>query len=192
MTEFILASTSIYRRALLERLGIPFRSVAPGVDEETAVPWDCDPAQRVRQLAIAKAQAVAVEHPEAFVLGSDQVALHRGHTFGKPGSHEHAIEQLTFLSGGEHQLVTAVALSHRGNISTEMDVATLRMRALSNEEIREYVQAENPIDCAGSYKLESLGISLFHSINSNDPTGMIGLPLIVVCRLLRNAGFPLL
>jgi septum formation protein len=190
MPELILASTSKYRRELLERLRIPFRCLAPGVDEEVVQNrFAADDAEHLAEhLAEAKARAVAEIHPEAIVIGSDQVCVCEGTILHKPGTAERAREQLEYLSGRTHRLVTAVCIVHGGNVVSTKDVTQLTMRELAKDEIERYIAADQPLDCAGSYKLESLGISLFESIVSDDHTAITGLPLMLVGRQLRGFG----
>jgi septum formation protein len=182
----ILASTSRYRRELLERLRLPFDTVAPEVDE-TPLPGEA-PAVLAQRLALAKAQAVARAHPQAVVIGSDQVADLQGQCLGKPGQHERAVAQLRAMRGRDVIFQTAVALVAPGLVQQELAQVRVRFRDLSDEEIERYLHAEQPYDCAGSAKSEGLGIALLESIDSDDPTALIGLPLIRTCRLLRLAG----
>jgi septum formation protein len=183
----ILASTSRYRRELLERLRLPFDTVAPEVDE-TPLPGEA-PAVLAQRLALAKAQAVARAHPQAVVIGSDQVADLQGQCLGKPGQHERAVAQLRAMRGRDVIFQTAVALVAPGLVQQELAQVRVRFRDLSDEEIERYLHAEQPYDCAGSAKSEGLGIALLDSIDSDDPTALIGLPLIRTCRLLRQAGW---
>ncbi|AVP57229.1 Maf family protein [Pulveribacter suum] len=184
----ILASTSRYRRELLQRLGLAFDVVAPEVDE-TPLPGEapCDLAWR---LALAKARAVARQHPDALVIGSDQVADLGGQPLGKPGTHERAAAQLRAMSGQPVVFHTAVAVACQASGFEQADLAPVhvRFRALQGDEIERYLRAEQPYDCAGSAKSEGLGIALLEAIDSDDPTALIGLPLIRTCRLLRAAG----
>ena len=184
----ILASTSPYRRALLERLRVPFECVAPKTDE-TPVPGE-SAAQMALRLARLKAEAVAVQFPEGVVIGSDQVAVRGDDRLGKPGSVELCRQQLRQSSGQEVQFLTAVHIidGRNGRAESHIDRTTVRFRELSNAEIERYVAADNPLDCAGGFKAESLGIALFERIESEDPTGLSGLPLIWVCSALRRAG----
>lgn len=187
MSRLILASTSRYRRELLARLDLPFDVERPAV-EETARPGEA-PAGLAARLAAEKAADVADRHPDSWVLGSDQVAEIDGDALGKPGSEAVAIEQLRRMSGREVHFHTAVSL-RRGETAHAASVVTIvRLRALDNAEIERYVRAERPLDCAGSFKVEGLGISLFDEIESQDPTALVGLPLIATARLLRRAGF---
>lgn len=184
----ILASTSRYRRELLSRLGLPFEVAAPDVDE-TPHPAET-PHSLALRLAKAKAHAVAQIHPQALVLGSDQVADLNGTPLGKPGSHERAVAQLLQMSGHRVIFHTAVALVCLATGLEETDVVQVgvQFRVLSEAEIERYLRAEQPYDCAGSAKSEGMGISLLEAIHSDDPTALIGLPLIRTCALLRSAG----
>jgi septum formation protein len=183
----ILASTSRYRRELLERLRLNFSTVAPEVDE-TPLPGEA-PAVLAQRLALAKAQAVARLHPQALVIGSDQVADLQGQCLGKPGDHDKAVAQLRAMRGCEVIFQTAVALVGPGLVLQELAQVRVRFRDLPDEEIERYLRAEQPYDCAGSAKSEGLGIALLDSIDNDDPTALIGLPLIRTCRLLRQAGW---
>ena len=186
--RLVLASTSRYRRELLERLRLPFDTRAPGVDE-SHLPGET-PRQLALRLAAAKAEAVAAREPDAWVIGSDQVAELDGATMGKPGSRDAAIAQLTAMSGREVVFRTALSLAHGdGRRLDEEDVTTVRFRRLDAGEIARYIDAEAPLDSAGSFKSEGLGIALFDAIESRDPTALVGLPLIATTRLLRKAGF---
>jgi len=184
----ILASTSPYRRALLERLRLPFECIAPGTVETQQTGES--PAQMALRLARLKAEAVAAQFPEAVVIGSDQVAVRGSDRLGKPGSVEICRQQLQQSSGQEVQFLTAVHLIDRpqGRTESHVDRTTVRFRDLTDIEIERYVAADNPLDCAGGFKAESLGIALFERIESEDPTGLTGLPLIWVCGALRRAG----
>ncbi|MBS0327784.1 MAG: septum formation protein Maf [Proteobacteria bacterium] len=188
----ILASGSRYRKSLLERLGVPFDTVAPDLDE-TPVDGEA-PAATARRLAIAKARAVAVARPGTLVIGSDQVADCDGVAVSKPGTHEAARAQLASLSGRRIVFHTAVALidaaSHRCQLR-EVDV-TSRFRRLDPATIERYLVRERPYDCAGAVRSESLGIALFESIENADPTALIGLPLIAVTSMLANEGVDVL
>ena len=187
-SPLILASTSRYRRELLERLRLPFTVHAPDVDE-AARPGEA-PAALALRLARAKAQAVAALHPGAVVIGSDQVADLDGNAIGKPGTHERAVEQLRRMSGRSVVFQTAVAVvcAARGYAGEALVPVTVRFRSLSDAEIEHYLRTEQPYDCAGSAKVEALGIALIEAIESDDPTALIGLPLIRTCALLRKAG----
>ena len=185
--KLILSSTSVYRRELLDRLRIPFEVIPPQVDE-TPLPGESTLDLALR-LAKAKAAAVAKDHPEAWVIGSDQVADLYGAAIGKPGNFERAIAQLQLMRGATVTFQTALCLMH-GHEETTINVPTeVTFRRLSDEVLEAYLHAEKPYDCAGSAKSEGLGISLLESIKSNDPTALIGLPLITLSSLLREAGF---
>ena len=184
----ILASTSRYRQELLQRLHLPFEVMASAVDE-TAAPGEA-PAALAQRLALAKAQAVAALRPEAIVIGSDQVADLDGEPIGKPGTHERAVAQLQRMRGRRVVFHTAVAVVHaeRGFAEVLLAPVTVRFRTLGDDEIEHYLRTEQPYDCAGSAKCETLGIALLEAIDSDDPTALIGLPLIRTCALLRRAG----
>lgn len=184
----ILGSTSHYRRELLSRLRIPFEVHAPGVDE-TALP--CEPPRALAErLALAKAHAVAERFPEAVVIGSDQVADLAGESLGKPGDHARATAQLRRMRGQTLVFQTAVAVVCHALSFAQQEMAPVRVvfRDLSDAEIERYLCAEQPYDCAGSAKSEGLGIALLEAIDSDDPTALVGLPLIRTCRMLRAAG----
>lgn len=181
----ILASTSRYRRELLERLCLPFQVVAPACDEEGLD--HLRPEERAIGLAIRKAKSVAALHPKDVVIGSDQIAVVDGESLPKPGNMERARETLGRLSGREHRLVTGVAVVDNGGggrLEIALDIARLRMRTLSDTQIRDYLAREDTLDCAGAYRIEGLGAALFESITTEDPTGIIGLPLTRVVDLL--------
>ncbi len=184
----ILGSTSVYRSGLLARLRLPFEVHAPEVDE-TPLPGEA-PAALAQRLALAKAHAVARLHPEAVVIGSDQIADLDGQPIGKPGTHERAVAQLRSMSGRSVVFQTAVAVvcASSAYVGTALVPVRVRFRELSDEEIELYLRAEQPYDCAGSAKSETLGIALLQAIESDDPTALIGLPLIRTCALLRAAG----
>lgn len=188
----ILGSTSAYRRELLERLRFPFEVAAPDVDESPQTGER--PPELARRLALAKARAVARRHPAALVIGSDQVADLGGEPLGKPGTHERAVEQLRRMRGRTVIFQTAVAVVCLEAGFEQLDLAPVRVRFrdLSDAEIESYLRAETPYDCAGSAKSEGLGIVLLESIESDDPTALVGLPLIRTTRMLRAAGLSLL
>ncbi len=189
MPNLILASTSTYRRALLERLDLLFSTARPEVDE-LPLPGE-SPQILAERLAMAKAEAVlARSNDDVWVIGSDQVAELDGRPLGKPGHHAAAVEQLRSMSGREVRFLTALCIAGPdGRRLRALDVTTVRFRALDDDEIERYVTREQPLDCAGSFKSEGLGIALFEAIDSRDPTALIGLPLIATARLLREAGF---
>ena len=187
----VLASTSPYRKMLLERLGIPFETQAPNVDE-SALPGE-QPLQLVERLALAKAQAVSTQMPSAVVIGSDQLAAFDNQVIGKPGSMENARRQLSSFSGCQVLYLTSFAvMDSEGRRSVLETVETIvNFRKITAEEIDRYLELDEPFDCAGSFKSERAGISLFESIQSDDPTALIGLPLIRLCAALRKFGFKL-
>ncbi|WP_439588506.1 Maf family nucleotide pyrophosphatase [Hydrogenophaga sp.] len=188
----ILGSTSRYRRELLSRLRVPFEAVAPQVDE-TPRPGE-NPADLALRLALAKARDVARRFPTAVVIGSDQVADLHGEPLGKPGTHERAVDQLSRMSGKTVVFQTALAVVCVETGFEECEIAPVRVvfRTLGRAEIEQYLQAEQPYDCAGSAKSEGLGIALLERIDNDDPTALIGLPLIRTCHLLRAAGVKVL
>ena len=188
----ILGSTSRYRRELLQRLRVPFDVVSPDVDE-TPLPSEAPQALATR-LALAKAKAVAALHPSAVVIGSDQVADLNGEPLGKPGTYERAVLQLQRMRGQTVIFQTAVSVvcQASGFEQTELAQIKVRFRDLSDTEIEAYLRAEEPYDCAGSAKSEGLGIALLDAIDNDDPTALIGLPMIRTARLLRAAGIDLL
>ena len=187
----VLASTSRYRRELLERLRLPFEVQPPKVDE-SAQPGET-PRTLALRLAAEKARAVAARYREAVVIGSDQVAELDGEPLGKPGDHANAVRQLQGMQGRSITFHTALTVCCAASGFEESDVATVRVqvRALDDAAIERYLRAEQPYDCAGSAKSEGLGVALLDSIDSDDPTALIGLPLIRCCRMLRAAGFTL-
>lgn len=188
----ILGSTSRYRHELLERLRVPFSVVAPLVDE-TPRP-DESPRALACRLALAKAHAVAAQQPQAVVIGSDQVADFGGEPLGKPGTHTRAVEQLRRMRGHTVVFQTAVAVvcHDSGFEQLELAAVTVRFRELSDAEIEAYLLAEQPYDCAGAAKSEGLGIALLDAIDNDDPTALVGLPLIRTCRMIRAAGIKVL
>jgi septum formation protein len=188
----ILGSTSVYRRELMNRLRIPFDVQAPDVDE-TAHQGE-SPLQLAQRLALAKAHAVAQKFPEAVVIGSDQVADLDGLALGKPGNFERATVQLRQMRGKTVVFQTAVAVVCHGTGFVAQDCAAVNVvfRDLTDDEITSYLLAETPYDCAGSAKSEGLGITLLASIDNDDPTALVGLPLIRTCSMLRAAGIKLL
>ncbi len=187
----VLGSTSRYRRELMTRLALPFDVAAPDVDETPAAGES--PKALALRLALAKARAVAAQHPDAVVIGSDQVADLAGQPLGKPGTHERATLQLQQMRGQTVVFQTAVAVVCLATGFEQVDLAPVRVqfRDLSDAEIERYLRAEQPYDCAGSAKSEGLGIALLDAIDSDDPTALIGLPLIRTCRMLRAAGLTL-
>ncbi len=188
MPALILASTSAYRKQLLERLGVSFSTDHPGLDE-SQLPHEL-PAITAERLALAKARAVAPRHPAALIIGSDQVAYSNANRFDKPGTIERAIEQLQTMRGKSVFFHTALCLLDSRDGSYQLDAVTTeaRFRNLSDDEIHRYVLRDLPLDCAGSAKAEGLGISLLEFMRGDDPTALIGLPLISLCRMLRRVG----
>ncbi len=189
--ELILASTSPYRRALIERLGIPLRSVAPDVDEEQlkARAGSIPPADLAAHLALAKASSVAALEPRAVVIGGDQLVHFDGQILGKPGTAEGAVAQLRAMAGRTHDLITAIAVIHEGKTYAHTNVTRLTLRPLTLAEIERYVAADSPLDCSGSYRLEARGIALFERIESDDHSSIVGVPLIALTSILRGIGF---
>lgn len=187
----VLGSSSAYRRELLSRLGLPFDVCSPDVDE-TPLAGEA-PLALAQRLALAKARAVAPQYPNHVVIGSDQVADLHGTPLGKPGTHPRAVEQLQRMRGQTVQFHTALAVVHHATGLCLQDTATVHVvfRHYSDEEIERYLQREQPYDCAGSAKSEGLGIAMLDRIDSDDPTALIGLPLIRTARMLRQAGLVL-
>jgi len=199
MSKLLLASSSAYRSTLLERLQLPFDCYSPNIDERLLEGESgCQQAQR---LSLEKARAAAAKFPEAIIIGSDQVAeldreLHKeqaveteqNRILGKPGNHAQAVEQLTAQSGRRVLFHTGLAVIHRGVEKSLVNTTEVDFRELTADQIENYLSIEKPYDCAGSFKAESLGVSLFRAVNSNDPTSLIGLPLIELCNLLREFG----
>jgi len=177
--RLILASTSKYRKELLGRLGLSFETISPEVDE----------APLPNRLAQAKALAVSLSHPSAYVIGSDQVVDLNGVAMGKPGNHTNAMVQLQKLRGQTVKFHTAVCVAHAGSAKTVNAITEVKFRELDDATLEAYLIAETPYDCAGSAKSEGMGICLLEYVRSDDPTALIGLPLITVCTLLREAGF---
>lgn len=189
MPELILASTSPYRRLLLEKLGIPFTCAAPEVDE---LPLPAEtPRHLVLRLAQAKAQALAERFPHHLIIGSDQVCVLDGEITGKPHTEENARKQLKKASGNIVTFYTGLALynSVNGQLQTECEPFDVHFRHLTEQEINYYVQKESPLNCAGSFKSEGLGIALFERLEGRDPNTLVGLPLIALCQMLRREGF---
>lgn len=195
MNKFILASSSIYRKALLERLQLSFDCYPPNIDES---PLKGESGRQLAQrLALEKARVVALKYPDAVIIGSDQVpeltldgpdGSQQTSILGKPGNHAQALKQLTVQSGQRVRFHSGLAVIYQGVEKITVDSTEVVFRKLSKSEIERYLQIDQPYDCAGSFKAESLGISLFSAVNSNDPSSLIGLPLITLCRLLREFG----
>lgn len=185
--KLILASASPYRAEMLQRLGLAFAIEASHVDE-TPIAGEV-PATLALRLAESKARAIAAQHPQAVVIGSDQVAELEGTTLGKPGDAATAVRQLTRASGRTVRFHTGLAVVQGAHEWRHVDLTTVQFRGLSDSEVHRYVAREKPFNCAGSFRCEGLGISLFEHIDSRDPTALVGLPLIALCQLLRQAGF---
>ncbi|MDC0722140.1 Maf family protein [Nannocystis bainbridge] len=191
--NLVLASTSRYRRELLSRLDVAFFTAAPAFDERQEDPWFSEIGAEAfaLRLALGKAESLRATNPDAWILGADQVAVGPGpDLLHKPGTEDQAIAQLMRLSGATFRLVTGVVLldAATGEAATAVDVQTLTMRAYGEQEAADYVRRYQPLDCAGSFRIEDAGIKLFTRIDGADYTGIIGLPLLAVARLLRGAG----
>ncbi|RQW82709.1 MAG: septum formation inhibitor Maf [Geobacter sp.] len=188
MKKLVLASTSPYRRELLGRLGLPFEAVAPRFDEQ--IYQGIAPEEQVQSLALGKALSLADDFPDAVIIGSDQVFVAAGEMVGKPGTAEKAFEQLKRMSGASHTFYTglAVADTASGENLTSCVPFTVTLRSLADEEIRNYIRRENPLNCAGSFMIEGLGIALMEKLEGTDFTALIGLPLIQLVTLLRQLG----
>lgn len=189
--KLVLASTSVYRRELLQRFGLPFDIARPDLDESPLpeeTPW-----ATAERLAVEKAHAVASQFDSALIIGSDQVAYMDGARFGKPGTVERAIAQLKSMSGRSVIFHTALAVlnTRTGHVQVDAVPTEVRFRTLSDEEIVRYVDKERPLDCAGSAKSEGLGITLLDALRGDDPNALVGLPLIALARMLRNEGVAL-
>jgi len=189
--RLILASSSKYRKMLLQRFGTPFVCASPDIDETAAD--NESPSDLVGRLALQKAEAISEQHPQSIVIGSDQMAVFDGQMVGKPGTHHAATKQLSSFSGQVVEFLTAVSVVCRQSGFSEQytDRTRVCFRTLQDEEIDRYLEQEEPYDCAGAFKAESLGIVLFERIISEDPTALIGLPLIRTAAMLRRAGLPL-
>lgn len=189
--DLVLASTSRYRRELIARLGLPFRAVAPACDEEALKVPGMEPRALAAMLARAKAESLRASEPDAVIVGSDQIPALGDVVLSKPGTAAQAEAQLAMLAGRTHELVTAFAVVHAGSVIEHVDVTRLTMRPLSAEQIARYVAADAPLDCAGAYKLEARGITLFSRIESDDHSAITGLPLIALTGILVSLGFPI-
>lgn len=187
--KLILASTSPYRKALLEQLHLPFVTHDSEVDEEKYKREISDPIELTKCLALEKAKSVHQKFPEAIVIGGDQVSVHNKEILGKPGTRENAVDQLLKLQGSTHQLVTATCVFDNTGKSFEwIETINLSMRPLNREQATKYVEIDEPLFCAGSYKIESLGISLFDKIDCEDQSAIVGLPLLKLASILRSLG----
>lgn len=188
MPQLVLASTSPFRRELLDKLAVPYDVSAPDIDESPQ-PGET-PSELVQRLACAKARKVAAEHPRALIIGSDQVAVLDGQSVGKPGDHPQAVKQLQQASGKTVTFLTGLCLynSETGRHQAEVVPFKVVFRELSRDQIEQYLLAEQPYNCAGSFKSEGLGIALFERLEGDDPNTLIGLPLIRLIRMLENEG----
>lgn len=187
----ILASTSKYRGALLGQLGWPFEAMNPGVNEDKIKSQGKSPGEIALTLSKFKAEAVFARRPDACVIGSDQVCTMEGKIFSKPGTEEKAMEQISLMQGKSHELLTAVTVISPTGVESFLNRTVLHMRPLTLKEIHAYVKEDLPLDCAGSYKLESRGIKLFQKIEMDDHTSIIGLPLIELTSIMLKLGYPL-
>lgn len=190
--KLVLASTSPFRRALLEKLDVEFETVAPDVDENILI--DEIPEQLVARLSEAKAQAVADRFDHALVIGSDQVAVVDGQVLGKPGDHENAVKQLRRVSGKRVSFLTGLCVINTESKRVQLDVIPFNVifRKLNDRQIENYLRKEKPYNCAGSFKSEGLGIALFDRLEGDDPNSLIGLPLIRLIRMLESEGFTII
>ena len=186
--ELILASTSAYRRELLQRLGVQFRCLAPDVNESAYLKNAASPDLLAKQLARLKSQSVSEQYPKAVVIGSDQVVEIEGRVLGKPLNVAAAQQQLSIMAGKTHRLITAVAISHPGGCIEFVNETRLTMRALSAQQIQRYVSLDLPLNCAGSYMIEKGGLSLFQPLECSDFTALTGLPLLAVSHHLNQRG----
>lgn len=192
MPTLVLASSSPFRRQILDKLNLDYECLSPNIDES---PLNDEQAiQLVERLAIAKAQAVADTYPDALIIGSDQVAVINGNIVGKPHTHEKAVQQLKSASGNAVTFYTGLALhnSITGNTQSEVVPFSVFFRELNETMIENYLQAEQPYNCAGSFKSEGMGIALFEKLEGDDPNTLIGMPLIRLIRMLENENFPVL
>lgn len=188
MKKIILASASIYRKELLQRLGIEFECVPANLDEDAYKAKISDPEKLAKTLAYEKAKAILDQYPDAIVIGSDQLGYIDNQILGKTGGMEASIEQLQLLSGRSHQLLTAYCIIDSNKSVIKLNKTTLKMRNLNDLQIKNYLSEDNPFDCAGSYKLELKGISLFEKIDTTDHTAIVGLPLIELGLDLESFG----
>ncbi|WP_417335092.1 Maf family protein [Halobacteriovorax marinus] len=186
--EIILASTSPYRREQLQRIVSDFESLPPGIDEDSFKDSIIDPHQLAQKLSYEKAKAILDKRPNAFVIGGDQVLSIEGEILGKPGTEQKAIQQLQRLSGKTHQLITATTYMSANFCETITIVAKMKMRSLKSDQIESYIKKESPLGCCGSYMLEHSGIALFESIECEDYTAIIGLPLMSSASVLMKNG----
>lgn len=184
----VLASTSPYRKAQLALLGLPFEAQKPQVDEDSLKDYKLSPQAFAEKLSLAKTKSIANLMPHAIVLGGDQVVAHRGQILGKPGSHQKARESLLRLQNETHQIITAITLIWGDKTAAHTDITEMKMKALSPEQIERYLKLDEPYDCAGTYKIEKHGITLFESIRTEDFSAITGLPLMAISRILKTWG----
>ncbi|MBC76764.1 MAG: septum formation protein Maf [Halobacteriovoraceae bacterium] len=188
MSKIILASSSPYRKALLERLNFEFECISPDLDEDAYKAKISDPIKLAETLAFEKANVIFKQHPDSIVIGSDQLVDFEGEILGKAGNLDNAFQQLKRLSGKPHNLITSYCVLSKGKKHIQTVKTTLTMRQLNDEQIKKYLRNDNPIDCAGSYKLELKGISLFDKIETDDHTAIVGLPLLSLGTYLSEIG----
>lgn len=189
MLDLLLASTSRYRRSLLERLGVSFRVRSPLFNEHSLKGDGLPPRELAETLAYRKAWSLVDDEPRATIIGSDQLVALQGEVLGKPGSEDAAVAQLRRMAGQVHELITALVVVHGGKVWRHTDVARLHMRRLTDDELTRYVRADSPVDCAGSYKLEQRGVTLFEAIECADQSAITGLPLMALTTILRDIGY---
>lgn len=187
--DLVLASTSVYRRDLILRLGLEVRCIAPACDEEALKLGRWTPEELAQRLALAKARSVAALHPAATVIGGDQVCALGDEVLHKPRTAERAVEQLLRMQGAQHRLVTALVVIHRGQELAHTDITRLTMRPLTRSQLERYVAADRPLDCSGAYKLEQRGIALFERIESADHNAIVGVPLMWLAGTLAQLGY---
>ncbi|MCK6490431.1 MAG: Maf family protein [Planctomycetes bacterium] len=187
--DLVLASTSVYRRELIQRLGLEVRCIAPACDEEALKQGCWTPEELAQRLALAKARSVAALHPDATVIGGDQVCAFGDEVLHKPRTAERAVEQLLRMQGAQHRLVTALVVVHRGQELAHTDITRLTMRPLTRSQLERYVAADQPLDCSGAYKLEKRGIALFERIESADHNAIVGVPLMWLAGTLAQLGY---
>ena len=190
MTPLVLASTSPYRRELLQKLGLPFTAAAPNCDEDHYKKLIQDPIELAATLARLKAESLA--RPDNCVIGGDQVAALDSEILGKPGTFEKACEQLGKMQGRTHRLITALCVIHQGQAHPILDITEIQMRPLSRQQIENYVRRDQPLDCAGSYKIEKSGLVLVENLRTQDFSSIQGVPLIALTNLLSKLGYPIL
>ena len=188
MKEVILASTSIYRKEQLQRLNLDFTAKSPDVDEEPLKSKGLDHIKLSQELALLKTKAVSEKNRDAIVIGGDQVASFNNCLLSKPKTKEKAFEQLKALSGNEHRLITSLAIITNGQEYVHTCIAKMKMREISDEQIKRYIEIDEPLQCCGSYRLEALGISLFETIDCEDFTSIIGIPLMWTAQTLSKLG----